>query len=275
MHTPLARRSFAAQADAPPKGSEVAARFSFAGIPGRYAAALFNVATRAGTLDAVQKELAQVRVCNEGGRRAALGARLGAVWQGRRSGRGGCQRICAPLARPRSGGVHPPTTRPRVRRVSMRRAAPSAQVAEASTKNAQFRQYLRDPTVPKAVKLPVLRDILKGLGVSEITQHFVATLVDNGRVKELDKILAVFGDILVTPPACPTCARNPASPLRARTTRGSEPHAKTDPVHNCYRPFRSHFPSVHVEADPVHNCCRPFRSPLCVRRRSAARSRPP
>jgi F-type H+-transporting ATPase subunit O len=97
------------------------------GIPGRYAAALYMAAAKAGKLDAVERELAQLK----------------------------------------------------------------ALLADSR----EFSAFVGDPSLPAAARAEGLTAVLTKMGASEVTQRFVALVLDNNRAGDLGRMAGKYGEI--------------------------------------------------------------------------------
>ena len=125
------------------------------GTSGRYATALYVAAAKAGNLAAVEGEIAQVR--GESATRAT-----------RASDRREAERL---------------TTYVRDRR---------AQLTALVQKDLKFKQFLMDPSMAKSKKLAGVKEFCAGAKFTPTTSNFIEAMAENGRLKELQKIVLRF-----------------------------------------------------------------------------------
>jgi ATP synthase F1 delta subunit len=64
-----------------------------------------------------------------------------------------------------------------------------AQLVDAANMDEKFRNFLYDPTMPKAKKIAGITEFCDGAGFDKITKSFLCVTAENGRLKETSKIL--------------------------------------------------------------------------------------
>ena len=157
------------------------------GISGRYATALFQAGKKAGKLDAIDKDLAQVREREreEGG---------ACKW--------GAKRRDAPSS-------HPALSLP-------------PQLAAVAADSPSFAAFLRDRSIAKGAKAKQLSSLLADAKVSDVTKNFFAVLTDNNRLAELPRVVEAFRALLAVSKGQVTATVTTADPL----TREEEEEVK-------------------------------------------------
>lgn len=65
-------------------------------------------------------------------------------------------------------------------------------VVDAAASDAKFRQFLEDPTMPKAKKLAGLNDFCDGAKMSDTTKSFLKVVAENGRLSDVAKMYDSF-----------------------------------------------------------------------------------
>jgi ATP synthase F1 delta subunit len=158
------------------------------GLPARYASAVYTAASKEGVLERVQSEIKTVRALGTPPT-PRRGANSGASDRPRRerSERNLVRldfvvwsvfllparlppRVSDPLFLPPPLSVH-------------------AQLVDAANMDEKFRNFLYDPTMPKAKKIAGITEFCDGAGFDKITKSFLCVTAENGRLKETSKIL--------------------------------------------------------------------------------------
>ena len=133
------------------------------GTSGRYATALYVAATKAGNLSAVEGEVAQVR--------------------------GRARRLCDSRD---VGDARDEQFVGRETDLWLARAITSQQLSALVEKDLKFKQFLMDPSMAKSKKLAGVKEFCQGAKFTPITSNFVEAMAENGRLRELPKIVLRF-----------------------------------------------------------------------------------
>lgn len=70
------------------------------------------------------------------------------------------------------------------------------EIWNTAARSKEFRNFLKDPSIPKGEKDEGLQAVLKDLKVSEITQRFMGVLAENNRLAEIIRICNSFDDLM-------------------------------------------------------------------------------
>lgn len=70
------------------------------------------------------------------------------------------------------------------------------QINDAAEESEEFRNFLKDPSIPKQSKQEALDAVLDGLKVSDLTKNFFGVLTENNRLSEYMKISTTFDELL-------------------------------------------------------------------------------
>eukprot|EP00897_Mesotaenium_endlicherianum_P005349 jgi/Mesen1/4842/ME000244S04020 len=71
------------------------------------------------------------------------------------------------------------------------------QLANLSTSSPQFSNFLRDPSVPKGVRVEAIQKIFGEAEFTPITKNFLAVLAENGRLSQLPKVAGAYEELLM------------------------------------------------------------------------------
>tara|TARA_B100001142_G_scaffold313719_1_gene350467 strand:- start:257 stop:1156 length:900 start_codon:yes stop_codon:yes gene_type:complete len=158
------------------------------GLPARYASAVYTAASKEGVLERVQSEIKTVRALGTPPT-PRRGANSGASDRPRR------ERSKQNLVRLDfvvwSVSFSPPAS---LRASLTLSSCPPplsvhAQLVDAANMDEKFRNFLYDPTMPKAKKIAGITEFCDGAGFDKITKSFLCVTAENGRLKETSKIL--------------------------------------------------------------------------------------
>ncbi|KAL3680097.1 hypothetical protein R1sor_023053 [Riccia sorocarpa] len=71
-------------------------------------------------------------------------------------------------------------------------------VVGAAERDSVFGQFMKDPSVPKDVRMKAIQDLFgKQSSYSDITKNFLAVLAENGRLKEIQKISSAYSELVL------------------------------------------------------------------------------
>lgn len=145
------------------------------GIQGRYASALFAAGKKANALDAVDKDLTQVRRKRE----RESSEKTIALFSVSTST--ATTTFNSPLS---SSSPHPhlPSTNPKIRALAAQSPA--------------FAAFLKDRSVAKSAKGKQLEAILTDLKAADLTKNFMSLLAANNRLSEISRVAATFGSLV-------------------------------------------------------------------------------
>ncbi|WOL02909.1 ATP synthase subunit O, mitochondrial [Canna indica] len=68
-------------------------------------------------------------------------------------------------------------------------------VVEASKKSPLFSQFIKDLSVPRETRVKAVNEIFSEAGFSDVTKNFLAVLADNGRLRNIERIVKRFVEL--------------------------------------------------------------------------------
>lgn len=71
------------------------------------------------------------------------------------------------------------------------------QLLELAQQNEAFSGFLKDPSVPKAVRAHAIEEIFGEADFTPITKNFLAIMAENGRLSQLPKTVSAYEEILM------------------------------------------------------------------------------
>ncbi|KAG6544347.1 hypothetical protein Mapa_014181 [Marchantia paleacea] len=71
-------------------------------------------------------------------------------------------------------------------------------VVGAADHDSVFGQFMKDPSVPKDVRMKAIQDLFgKQSSYSDVTKNFLAVLAENGRLREIQKISTAYSELVL------------------------------------------------------------------------------
>jgi len=91
-----------------------------------------------------------------------------------------------------------------------------AQVAEMCKTSATFKDFLKDPSVPKKKKSESIIALMKEMKFTDTTVHLFGVMASNGRLTETEKVAKLFSEIMMASKGEIKAVVTSAEPLTAK-----------------------------------------------------------